>query len=293
MQNPYNTVNTYSPRGVNFPDGVRVGNFQLPGSQSTSRGISVVEPVVWSVKPFQEQDIITQTFATPGTYKIDLANSSLYPSESVYIWSGNQMVLDCERVIDVSSEQDFYVKVSGLTQYNQKVVCEGNPIAGEEFNVFETARGYRALTDVTVVITTPNTTIVIATTNKLVLPFNQDFPAFLNARYVYEADGSLVYLTLFKCGTATQAPYPLVPNFNLIGQVANKEDMLPNSGTPRPILDLFNNTDNYPVQFNDNAYLTIEFLLDSAGFNPNKSYETSNNLELTIGIEPYSVGWEG
>lgn len=292
MTTQYNTVNTYSPRGVNFPDGVRVGNFQLPGSQSTSRGISVVEPVVWSVQPLEKVSFFTQTFAAPGTYKLDLSNSSYY-TDTAYIYAGNQLVLDCERIIKITTNQDCNVKVSALTQYNQKVVCEGSPTLVDTVLTFQCARGMRALTDVTVTTTVADTTINIETTNNLVLPFAIDFPAFLNARYIYSNGGALQYSTLFKCAQSAVAPYPLVNNYELTRHTTDETEMLPNSGTQRPILDLFNNTENYQTEFDGQGVLTIEFLVNSAGFNPISPAPYSNDSELTIGIDPYSAGWEG
>lgn len=291
MTTQYNTVNTYSPRGVNFPDGVRVGNFQLPGSQTTSRGISVVEPVVWSIKPFAKQTIFIQAFSTPGTHKLDLANTSYYLSNTDYIYAGNQITLECERVIEIVTDQPCSVKLSGITQYNQKVVCEGTTIASGDFFKLECARGMRALTDVTVITSVANTEVNIETTNKLVLPFAASIPNFLNARYIFSLGGPLQYATLFKCAESSVSPYDLAPNFSLINAVTDEADMLPNSGTPRPII--FNDEENDPVVFDNNGVLTMEFMVNTAGYNPVLKYPNSNNQELTIGIEPYSVGWEG
>ena len=54
-----------------------------------------------------------------------------------------------------------------------------------------------------------------------------------------------------------------------------------------------NKSSNYPTPFDGSSVLTIEFIVESAGFNPITPAPNSNDLELTIGIDPYSTGWEG
>lgn len=279
----------YNPIGVDYPDNLRAGEFQLKGVNSTAFGIPIGNPMVYTFLPKAGQAVISaQTVASNGYF---LLNQPLVAGSGATIVPDTSLLLDCERAISITNPTGaFSCLISGYDRYKQKVVVTGAATGSGPYT-FLTLGGLSEIISIFIYGAAGNYAYTLNTLNQFEMPFanattNPYGGTFLNPQTTTNAaTGAARPFIVTNIGGAQPQAFR---NFGwgwgvaLVGQ--------PNINY-RPMMGLT----TAPV-----GIITIEMQAESYGFEwmlksrfssqPNQGPD-NNSLSKVIGITPYKTGW--
>lgn len=274
--------------GTDYRSGVTAGDFQTPGA-FTNRGVGIGNARPYSFFPHSLNDvevIINYVVTAPGYIPI---GDNLINGVTTASIVDSQLVLDVPRCITVLDPTSTgTITVSGYEYYGRKMVTAGG-ITDQELDSPTIPRPYRSITSIYVELDTYPGNVAIAVTPYFDFPYtnngssmniiaiNTDSGPFI----VAPPSGSLPYLSTFY--------------FNGVDKSAlNPDPTQPQTLTTnllRPVFGLGLQgivTTTPPITIWA-AIPNISFSLD-----PNtitKQAPFPNDLELVIGVQPYSDGW--
>lgn len=276
----------YSPTGVNFPDGLRVGSFNMGGTNTVGLGVPVGNTQVYSIKPVNAGKLTNDKIVLNNNY-LPLNNQPfLIPGAATIV--NNGLKLDVPRVVGVYADDDFSCRMSCIDRYGQKQVFEGDAeTEGDEY-VFFPAQGEYIITSIYLynMLNTTTTQFYLQITNSFDLPYSDlgygqtvgDKSRILSINL----DGT----PLIQIETETVAPYGAF--WKGVIEPATLEQS--QNSTTRPQF-IYENPDL------GDKVLTIQQAVDQYGwtFNGNRFTSNVNNYEnklsAVIGPTPYSFGW--
>jgi hypothetical protein len=285
----------YSPTGVNFPDGLRIGSFNMGGTNTVGLGVPVGNTQVYSIKPVAANGAFTSNQVVLNNNYMTLnVQPFLTPGAATIV--DNSLKFDVPRVFGVKSSvanETFSARISTIDRYGQKQVFEGDAVdqGGGEY-LFRPFQGVDRITSIYLYNMSNETTCQFS----LVLFNYFDLPYCDVPFNGTEGDGSRVSsinldgVPLIQITTESVAPYPSIWQGGILPSYSQGPTQNSNN-TTRPQFLYVGGT---PL---GSVVLAIQQTVDQYGWTFNGQPFTSNvnnyenRLRALIGPEPYSVGW--
>lgn len=287
----YELMKSTSSKGSNLSDGIRGGNFPLPGIKNQGRGVTMGNLRTYTIMPDPAYTIIYES--SPLSY---------IPISSNYIINGERCLkLDFPRTISLSSTSAYTnVIVSGFDILNQKVVCSGNPNTVLTNNIFLTERAFAAITSIQFTPTVSPITISLTINMEFELPFN-DLGNASNLINIIGDDLAPYTGRKFKATMLYKNVTSAPPALDFVYTPATWGTALgANTGTPRPLVDLTSSD-----IFSSTGVSALTFLFSAFGFPNLPNYIDNqgaplknpkymkNDFNMAYGQPNYNIGWKG
>lgn len=275
---------TYNPIGVNYPDNLRIGTFQMGNTNTSTLGVQVGNPILITMQPANGGNLVTGQTVNNGSYmQLNGANGN-----AGAIVQNNRLVLDYERTVVITNPTgQFSAQVSGFDMYEQPAVFKGISTNSNPYT-FSIGGCLKKITSVLIYGAAGNYSYTLATDYQFGMPFvdlqnpTTNPNTFMNP----QANGQP-----FLMVSATSPNRRAVRSFTWFPLAAFKSPGENESVRTRLVVV----PGNTPTM----GIISLEMQVRNYGFSwlMNEPYNLqtnrtdSNVLRKYIGYPPYKIGW--